>query len=162
MKSALSSCKDARNSLNQAVLPLKGKLINTYKGALAKILKNNEVQAIIKVLGTGSIQSNNFDMNKARYGRIVIMADADADGAHITLLVLTMINEFLKPWITEGRVFISLLPLFTITTNKGDHYYYYTDEEFKLGLSQFNKKGIKVQTSRLKGLKASPELFRNR
>lgn len=78
MKSALSGCKDARNSADQAILPLRGKLINTYKGALTKVLKNNEVQAILKVLGTGSTQSNNFDMNKARYGRIIIMADADA------------------------------------------------------------------------------------
>lgn len=161
-RSALSSCKDARNALDQAVLPLKGKLINTYKGTLSKVLKNNEVQAIIKVLGTGSTQSNNFDMNKARYGRIIIMADADADGAHITLLVLTMIHEFLKPWIEEGRVYVGLLPLFTITTNKGEHYYYYNDDEFKEGVKNFNKKGTKIQTSRLKGLKASPELFRNK
>lgn len=72
-----------------------------------------------------------------------------------------MIHEFLKPWIEEGRVFITLLPLFQVITNKGDHYYYYNDTEFKAGIEELTKKGVKFQTSRLKGLKASPKLFRN-
>lgn len=151
-KSALSGCKDARNSFDQAILPLKGKLINTYKGALSKVLKNNEVQAIIKVLGTGSTQASNFDMSKARYGRILIAADADPDGSHIALLVLTMINEFLKPWIEEGKVFLTLLPLYVVTTNKGEHYYFYTENEFRRERVKLDNKGIKYQTSRLKGL----------
>lgn len=149
--SALGSSKEARDSRTQAILPLRGKMINTYKGALNKVLKNNEVQALLKVIGCGSTHSSNFDISKCRYGKIIIMSDADVDGKHITLLVLTFLHEFLKPLIEAGMVYITTLPLFKISTVK-EMNYYYDDASFQKAVENYRIKGTKFLTSRFKGL----------
>jgi DNA gyrase subunit B len=155
--SALGTAKLARNSEFQALLPIRGKILNVQKSSVADMLKNAECAAIIQVIGAGS--GRTFDINSARYGRIILMADADVDGSHIRTLLLTLIHRYMRPMLEAGRVFAAVPPLHRIQlTNpkKGqDRYVYcYTDGELRQRLLEFERRGIrwKEPVQRYKGL----------
>jgi DNA gyrase subunit B len=155
--SALGTAKLARNSEFQALLPIRGKILNVQKASVADMLKNTECAAIIQVLGAGS--GRTFDLDAARYGRIILMADADVDGSHIRCLLLTLLHRYMRPMLDAGRVFAAVPPLHRIQlTNpkKGmDKYVYcYTDGELRKKLVEFERRGIrwKEPVQRYKGL----------
>ena len=110
--SALGTTKAARNSEYQAILPLRGKILNVQKASLSQMLDNSECAAIIQVIGAGSGKS--FNLEDARYGRIILMSDADVDGAHIRCLLLTLLYRYMRPMIEDGRVFAAIPPLHRI------------------------------------------------
>ena len=110
--SALGTTKAARNSEFQAILPIRGKILNVQKASLSQMLENNECASIIQVIGAGSGKS--FDINDARYGRVILMSDADVDGAHIRCLLLTLFNSYMRPLVEAGRVFAAIPPLHRI------------------------------------------------
>jgi len=155
--SALGTAKLARNSEFQALLPIRGKILNVQKASMADMLKNAECAAIIQVVGAGS--GRTFDLEAARYGRVILMADADVDGAHIRCLLLTLFYRYMRPMLEAGRVFAAVPPLHRIQlTNpkKGqDKYVYcYTDAELRRKLVEFERRGIrwKEPIQRYKGL----------
>src|SRR5690606_18750604 len=130
--SALGTAKLARDSEFQALLPIRGKILNVQKASVSDMLKNAECAAIIQVVGAGSGRS--FDLASARYGKIILMADADVDGAHIRCLLLTLFHRYMRPMVEAGRVFAAVPPLHRIEiTNPGrgqDKYLYtYSDAE---------------------------------
>ncbi|MGA0113755.1 MAG: DNA gyrase/topoisomerase IV subunit B, partial [Candidatus Nanopelagicaceae bacterium] len=133
-ESALGTTKAARNSEFQAILPLKGKILNVQKASLSQMLDNAECAAIIQVIGAGSGKS--FSLEDARYGRVILMSDADVDGAHIRCLMLTLLYRYMKPLIDDGRVFAAIPPLHRIEVmggggKKGEVHYTYSDDEMK-------------------------------
>jgi DNA gyrase subunit B len=155
--SALGTAKNARNSEFQALLPIRGKILNVQKASLADMLKNAECAAIIQVLGAGS--GNAFDLDSARYQRVIFMADADVDGAHIRTLLLTLFHRYMRPMVEAGRVFAAVPPLHRIElTNprKGQERYIYTysDAELHRTLLELERKGqrFKEPPQRYKGL----------
>jgi DNA gyrase subunit B len=155
--SALGTAKMARNSEFQALLPLRGKILNVQKSSLADMLKNAECAAIIQVLGAGS--GTSFDLDSARYQRIILMADADVDGAHIRTLLLTLFHRYMRPMLDAGRVFAAVPPLHRIElTNprKGQqkYTYTYTDPELRRTLLDLEGRGQrwKEPVQRYKGL----------
>jgi len=155
--SALGTAKNARNSEFQALLPIRGKILNVQKASLADMLKNAECAAIIQVLGAGS--GNSFDLDSARYQRVIFMADADVDGAHIRTLLLTLFHRYMRPMVDAGRVFAAVPPLHRIElTNprKGQPRYIYTysDAELYRTLVELERKGqrFKEPPQRYKGL----------
>ncbi len=155
--SALGTAKNARDSEFQALLPIRGKILNVQKASLSDMLKNAECAAIIQVLGAGS--GSAFDLDSARYQRVIFMADADVDGAHIRTLLLTLFHRYMRPMVEAGRVFSAVPPLHRIElTNprKGQPKYIYTysDPELHRTLLELERKGqrFKEPPQRYKGL----------
>ncbi len=145
--SAGGSAKQARDRSFQAILPLKGKILNVEKARLNRILNSEEIQALITALGTGI--GEEFDIKKARYHKTIIMTDADIDGAHIRTLVLTFFYRYMFPMVEAGYVYIAQPPLYKISQSKSN-YYAYSDKELEDVLERVGHKGTTVQ--RYKGL----------
>lgn len=146
--SAGGSAKTARDRATQAILPLRGKILNVEKARLDKILVNNEIRAMITAFGTGI--SDDFNINKLRYHKIIIMTDADVDGAHIATLLLTFFYRFMPDLIKEGYVYLAQPPLYKIDRSKKS-YYVYSDEELNAKLEELGRDGNN-SIQRYKGL----------
>ncbi|HHV61157.1 MAG TPA: DNA topoisomerase (ATP-hydrolyzing) subunit B [Firmicutes bacterium] len=145
--SAGGSAKQGRDRRFQAIMPLRGKILNVEKARLDKILNNEEIRAMITALGTGV--GDDFDLSKLRYRKIIAMTDADVDGAHIRTLLLTFFYRYMKPLIENGNIYIAQPPLFHVKHGKKE-YYLYSERELEELLSQIGHEGITVQ--RYKGL----------
>jgi DNA gyrase subunit B len=155
--SALGTAKVARDSEFQALLPIRGKILNVQKASLADMLKNAECAAIIQVIGAGS--GSSFDLDSARYQRIIFMADADVDGAHIRTLLLTLFHRYLRPMLEAGRVFSAVPPLHRVAlknVRKGQpkYRYCYSDAELHRTLLELERRGQRWEepVQRYKGL----------
>lgn len=145
--SAGGSAKQGRDRRFQAILPLRGKILNVEKARLDRILNNDEIRTMITAFGSGI--GEDFDISKSRYGKIIIMTDADVDGAHIRTLLLTFFYRYMQPLIKNGRVFIAQPPLYQIRKGR-QHWYCYSDEELSTKLDDIGRDNIAVQ--RYKGL----------
>ncbi len=153
--SALGTTKAARNSEFQAILPIRGKILNVQKASLSQMLDDRECGSIIQVIGAGS--GKDFDLDQARYGRIILMSDADVDGAHIRCLLLTLLYRYMRPLIDSGRVFAAIPPLHRIEVlggKRADFQYTYSDDEMKRVTAEIKKSGRKWKEpiQRYKGL----------
>lgn len=155
--SALGTAKMARDAQFQALLPIRGKILNVQKASLSDMLKNAECASIIQVIGAGS--GRTFDLDQARYGKVILMSDADVDGAHIRCLLLTLMHRYLTPLLTEGRVYAAMPPLHRVEVvgsggKPGEVLYTYTDAEMHKTLKDLERKGRrwKEPVQRYKGL----------
>jgi DNA gyrase subunit B len=155
--SALGTAKLARSSEFQALLPIRGKILNVQKSSVADMLKNAECAAIIQVIGAGTGRS--FELDAARYGKVIFMADADVDGAHIRTLLLTLFYRYMRPLVEAGRVFAAVPPLHRIEVigqgrAKNEYIYTYSDAELRRLLVDLERRGKKVKqpVQRYKGL----------
>ncbi|NLP85473.1 type IIA DNA topoisomerase subunit B [Microbacterium sp. CFH 90308] len=155
--SALGTAKLARNSEYQALLPIRGKILNVQKASVSDMLSNAECAAIIQVIGAGSGRS--FDLDTARYGKIILMSDADVDGAHIRTLLLTLFFRYMRPLIDDGRVYAAVPPLHRVVvmnpgTKPNETIYTYSEQELHALLTKLTKSGKRWQepVQRYKGL----------
>ncbi len=155
--SAMGTAKAARRSEFQALLPIRGKILNVQKASVADMLKNVECASIIQVVGGGA--GRTFDINAARYGKVIIMTDADVDGAHIRTLLLTLFFRYMRPLVEAGRVYAAVPPLHRIEvmgagSRKNELIYTYNENEMRRTIASLNKKGrrIKEPMQRYKGL----------
>ena len=145
--SAGGSAKQGRDRSFQAILPLRGKILNVEKSRLAKILKNNEIISLVTAIGTGV--SEDFTLESARYHKVILMTDADVDGEHIRTLLLTLFFRYMKPLIDAGYVYIAQPPLYRIKKGKAE-YYIHSDRELEEKKKEIGEKGLAIQ--RYKGL----------
>lgn len=153
--SALGTAKAARNSMFQALLPIRGKILNVQKASVTQMLSNAECTAIIQVIGAGS--GREFDISQARYNKVIMMTDADVDGAHIRILLLTLFYRYMRPLIENGRVYAAVPPLHRIElmgSHKGEYVYTYSEDELRSRMRQLASEGIsyKDDVQRYKGL----------
>ncbi|WP_067503241.1 type IIA DNA topoisomerase subunit B [Actinoplanes sp. TFC3] len=152
--SALGTARMARSSEYQALLPIRGKILNVQKASLQQVLDNAECSAIVQVLGAGS--GRTFDLSTMRYGRVMIMADADVDGSHIRTLLITLFAKYMRPVIESGRLFAAMPPLHKVSTKgrNAETIYTYTQQEMENTVGRFEKAGKTVSrpVPRFKGL----------
>jgi len=150
--SAAGPAKAGRNSANTAILPLRGKVVNAGKATLKQVLDNAEAQALFTAIGAGS--GDDFNIDAARYGRIVILCDADVDGSHIRCLLLTLIHEYMQPLLTENRVFAAQPPLYSLRVGDTIHRAFSDQErdEITASLAKGGRKIENLKWNRFKGL----------
>jgi DNA gyrase subunit B len=125
--SAGGSAIQGRNPETQAILPLRGKILNTERASFERMMKSDTIESLITAIGAG--YGDDFDISKARYHKIIIMADADVDGAHIATLILTLFFRYMRPMINAGYVYVAMPPLYRLKWTKGEQDYVYTDAE---------------------------------
>ncbi|MBT5757601.1 MAG: DNA topoisomerase IV subunit B [Acidimicrobiaceae bacterium] len=150
--SAAGPAMAGRDSATMAILPLRGKVVNAAKATVKQVLDNSEAQALFTAVGAGSGEA--FDLDSARYGRIVILCDADVDGSHIRCLLLTLMHKYMRPMLEAGRIYAAQPPLFTTKVN-GENYRAFSDEEkesITAELSKGNRKAENIRWQRFKGL----------
>ena len=145
--SAGGTAKQARDRRFQAILPLRGKIINTEKASMADIMKNEEINIMIHCIGAG--YGSEFDIKDINYDKVIIMTDADDDGAHIQCLLLTFFYRFMRPLIEEGHLYIAMPPLYKVDTTKEKNKYFWTNEDL---LEYTSKQSSKPIIQRFKGL----------
>ena len=150
--SAGGSAKQARNREFQAILPLRGKILNVYNVGLSKIADNNEIQNLIQSLGCGI--GKNFEISKLRYEKIILMTDADVDGSHIATLLITFFYKYMKSLIDENKLYLAMPPLFKIYNKNKSFYAYDEKEKDKLIEKEFNSDNYNI--TRFKGLGEMP------
>jgi DNA gyrase subunit B len=152
--SALGSARSARNSEFQALLPIRGKILNVQKASLKAVLDNAECASIIQVLGAGS--GKTFDLDQARYERVVLLADADVDGSHIRVLLITLFFKYMRPFVEAGRLYTAVPPLHRVETlgKGGETIFTYTEAEMQATVNRLEKAGkkVKMPVPRFKGL----------